>query len=249
MMLPMELPVIAFVIVVVLVAATAQTLVGFGFALVAVPFFVVTLDVKDAIVVTTLLGMVNSGMLGWQSRSHVPWPTVLWMLIGSLVGMPIGLAVLILAPEDALRIAVGVSTIVMAGVLASGVEFGSASISSELGVGLVSGILNTSTSMNGPPVVLYLQSLHQPPRAFRAALAVFFLTVSAMSLVAFFVTGVVTAYAVGLAALALPAVAAGSVAGHALFGRTKPALFRRLVFALLILAACSAIVSAVARLA
>jgi hypothetical protein len=245
----MELAVVAFVIAIVLVAATAQTLVGFGFALIAVPFLVVMLNVRDAIVVTTLLSLVNTTIIAAQARNDVPWRTVLWMLAGSLAGMPIGLAVLLFAPEDALRLAVGASTLVMAAALASGLRFGSSSVASELGVGFVSGVLNTSTSMNGPPVVLYLQSLGYPPQAFRAGLAVFFVSVSVLTVAAFVATGVVSMNALALAASALPAVVAGSVAGHALLRRTQPELFRRLVFALLIAAALSAVGSAAVRLA
>jgi uncharacterized membrane protein YfcA len=242
------IPVVAFVVAVILVAATAQTLVGFGFALISMPFLVVILDVQDAIVLTSLLSLTNTGIVAQQARRHVPWRTVSWMLAGSLAGMPIGLAVLLLAPEDALRLAVGVSTIVLAAALGTGLRFGSASAGSELGVGFLSGVLNTSTSMNGPPVVLYLQSLRRPPDEFRAALAAFFFIVSALTLAAFVVTGVITAHAVALAGAGLPSVFLGSVIGHALLRRTHPELFRRLVFALLFAAAISAIVSVLVRL-
>lgn len=238
-----------FVVLVVAVAATAQTLVGFGFALIAVPFFVAVLDVKDTVVITTLLGLTNNAIVARTAWTHVPWRTVAWMFAGSLAGMPFGLAVLLFAPEDALRLGVGVVTIVMAAALASGLRFGSGSVASELGVGVVSGMLNTSTSMNGPPVVIYLQGLGHPPEEFRAGLAVFFFSVSAVTLAAFAATGVVSMPALGLAAAALPAVAVGSVAGHALLRRTHPALFRRLVFALLTAAALSAVASSLARMA
>ena len=48
----------AFVVLVVAVAATAQTLVGFGFALIAVPLFVAVLDVRNRAGVEQL-GMVT----------------------------------------------------------------------------------------------------------------------------------------------------------------------------------------------
>jgi uncharacterized membrane protein YfcA len=47
----------------------------------------------------------------------------------------------------------------------------------------------------------------------------------------------------------LPAVFAGSFAGHALLTRVDPVLFRRLVFALLVAAALSAVGSSLARMA
>ena len=52
----MEIGIVLFVVAVVLTATTAQTVAGFGFALVAVPFFVAVLDVRDAVVLTTCSG-------------------------------------------------------------------------------------------------------------------------------------------------------------------------------------------------
>ena len=57
-----------------------------------------------------------------------------------------------------------------------------------------------------------------------------------------------TGEALALSAAGLPAVGAGSVLGHALLRRVEPALFRRLVFALLAVSALSAVASSLARL-
>ena len=244
----MDWALVAFVVAVVLVASTAQTLVGFGFALVSVPVFVTVLDVKDTVVLATLLGLLNSAIVARHAWHHVPWRTVSWMFAGSLAGMPFGLVVLLFAPEDALRFGVGLTTIVMAAALASGIQLGSSSIGRELGVGVVSGVLNTSTSMNGPPVVLYMQGLGYPTQTFRGGLGVFFTAVGILTFFAFLATGVVTWLAVGLAAAAVPAVFAGSLAGHALLSRVEAAPFRRLVFAMLIAAALSAVGSSLARI-
>jgi len=244
----MDWALVGFVVLVVLVASTAQTLVGFGFALIAVPLFVAVLDVRDAVAVTALLALPNSALVARHAWRHVPWRTVSWIFAGSLAGMPVGLAVLLFAPEDALRLAVGASTIVMTVALASGLEFGNGGLGSELGVGLVSGVLNTSTSMNGPPVVLYLQGIGHPPQSFRGGLSVFFVATGVISLAAFAATGIVSWLAVGLAVAAAPGVVAGSFAGHALLKRVEPALFRRLVFGLLVAAALSAVGSSLARM-
>lgn len=244
----MEIGIILFVVAVVLTATTAQTVAGFGFALVAVPFFVAVLPVRDAVVLTTLLGLLNNIIVTGTAWRHVPWGAVGPMLLGALAGMPLGLAVLLFAPEDALRLGVGISTLVMAAALASGLRFSDRSLASELGVGLLSGVLNTSTSMNGPPVVLYLQGREHAPHEFRGALAVFFFACSTVTLAAFFATRIVTAEALALSAVALPAVAVGSLIGHALVRRVEPAMFRRLVFVLLAVSALSAVASSLARL-
>ncbi|HLB22528.1 MAG TPA: sulfite exporter TauE/SafE family protein [Dehalococcoidia bacterium] len=242
----MDAPTVTFVVAVVLVAATAQALAGFGFALIAVPLLVTVLDVRDAVVVVTLLGIINSGIIAATSWRRVPWATVFPMLLGAVAGMPVGLLVLLLAPAEAVRLLVGVTTIVMAVALLRGLRFGSRHLPGELAVGAVSGVLNTSTGTNGPPIVLYLQGREHPPDEFRGALGVFFVTCNVITLGSFFAARVVSVDAGVLFAAASPAIVAGSLAGHVLVRRVQPHTFRSLVFALLFVSAASAVMSAVA---
>lgn len=241
----MDLGIAAFVVVVILVAATAQAVAGFGFALIAVPLLVVVLDVRDAVVVTTLLGVVNSGILAVTGRRHVPWATVLPMLAGAMAGMPVGLAVLLLAPADAIRLLVGAVTTLMALALLRGMRFGARSLRSELAVGAISGALNTSTGTNGPPIVLYLQGRAHTPAEFRGALGVFFAACNVVTLGSFLAARVVSLEATALFLAALPAIAVGSYGGHWLTHRVQPEAFRRIVFALLFASALAAVGSAI----
>ncbi len=244
----MDAQLLVFVIAVMLLASTAQTVAGFGMALVAVPFLVTVLDVRDVVVVTSLLSLVNSSLIARSAWTHVPWRTVTTMLAGAYAGMPIGLAILLFAPADALRLGVGVTTIVMAGAMAFGLRYGARGTRIELLAGATAGVLGTSTSLNGPPVVLYLQDRNLPPAQFRGALGTFFVGAGVVSLTAYAITGVIESRSVALAAAALPAVFAGNVLGHALLGRLSDAVFRRVVLALLVVAAGAAVVSALIRI-
>jgi hypothetical protein len=136
----------------------------------------------------------------------------------------------------------------MAAALVAGVRFERRSVAGEVGVGLVSGLLNTSVGVNGPPIVLYLQGRDHAPGEFRGALAVFFFVCNAITLAGFFATGIVSREALALWAVALPAVATGSLLGHVLMRRVEPALFRRLVFVLLSASAFSAVASSLVRM-
>jgi uncharacterized membrane protein YfcA len=115
---------------------------------------------------------------------------------------------------------------------------------SELFTGVVAGVLKTSTSISGPPVVLYLQGRGSPPEQFRAALVMFFLLGYLVSVGTFFGAGLVTRHAVGLAATALPAVYIGIWSVDRLLRFVDPLPFRRLVLVLLVATALSGIGSA-----
>lgn len=239
---------VAYVVLVVMVAVGAQAVVGFGFALIAMPLLVLVLDVRVALVLATLISLANTSAMAYTHRRHVPWPTVGPMLAGAAAGMPFGLAMLLLAPADVIRLLVGLSTVVMSLALLVGVRFRSRSTASELGVGALSGALNTSTGINGPPVVLYLQGREHPPPEFRGGMAAFFVGSSVLALVSYAIAGVISREALVLFAVSLPGVAVASWAGHLLGERVDPVLFRRLVFGLLFTLAAFAMASAIVGL-
>jgi|FLYL01.1.fsa_nt_gi uncharacterized membrane protein YfcA len=231
-----------------LLASVAQGFTGFGFALTAMPFFLLVLDVQDAVVVSTLAATTSLVLVATRVWREVPWPVVLRLLAGSVIGMPLGLAVLLFAPGEALRAAVGLVVVVMAGALAFGLRIESEGLRSDLAVGTASGVLRTSTSLAGPPVVLYLQGRGFEPPAFRAALVLFFLIGNVISLGAFGATGVVSGDAVLVSLASVPAVYAGSLLGDRLLRRIDAVLFRRLVLLLLVATALAATGSALQRM-
>jgi uncharacterized membrane protein YfcA len=245
----MDPAVVAFVVAVLLVAGIAQTVAGFGMALLSVPFLVILLDVRDAVVIVAIASLLNTALIARGVWRDIPARMVGVMLAGSFAGMPLGLVVLLLAPQDALRLAVGAAAIVMAAATAFGLRYGGRDATGELLAGAISGALNTSSGMNGPPIVLYLQARGLPPSRFRGALASFFFLSGAATLTTFAFTGVITSEALALGAVCLPGVLAGNWTGHRLLGRVSDVTFRRLVLALLIVTALSAIATSIVRLA
>jgi len=238
----------AFVFAVVLVAGTAQTVTGFGFALVAVPFFILVLEPQEVVVLTATVALANAAIVTRGAWEHVPWRTVGVMVAGSLFGMPVGLIVLLFAPDEALRMAVAVMAIVLAAALAAGVSFGQHGRPGEAAAGAVSGVLTTSTGMNGPPIVLYLADQRLPPHAFRGTLSSYFLMGNVLSLTTFAIAGVLSWTPIVLALAALPALIPATLLGHAMLGRLRQDVFRYVVLAMLIVTALFGIATTLVRL-
>jgi uncharacterized membrane protein YfcA len=86
---------VAAVLGVVLIASAVQSLLGFGFALVAVPLLMGTLGVRDGVVLVTLGGIVNTVLVAHHAREDVPVCRVAGLLAGCLAGLPVGLAALL----------------------------------------------------------------------------------------------------------------------------------------------------------
>ena len=225
----------------------AQTVAGFGFALIAVPFFVTVLSVQESVGIVAVLSFANVTTVARGLRGHVPWPIVRYLLVGSLCGMPFGLALLLGVSGDVLRVGVGLVSILMATVIGAGFRVAASGSGRTAAVGFTSGILCTSIAMNGPPVVLYLQALRFPPDVFRAALSTFFLLNSLVSLSVFVATGVISWGTLGPVALGLPALFLGHWLGLQLLPRFRPETFRRFVLLLLVVSASTSIVDGLVR--
>ncbi len=230
-----------------LLAATAQTVAGFGFALIAVPLFVLVLDVPGAVGTAALLSFVNVVNVARTVRSHAPWDIVRPVLVGSLCGMPLGLALLLGVSSDALRIAVGSVSILMAAAIGLGFTIAAPGRLGAASVGLVSGVLSTSIAINGPPVVLYLQALRTTPEVFRAAISTFFTLNGVVTLSLFVGSGVIDGDTVSVSLPALPALLLGNWLGHQILPRFRPVTFHRFVLLLLVLSAGISLVEALFR--
>jgi uncharacterized membrane protein YfcA len=141
-----------------------------------------------------------------------------------------------------------VTSIVCAAAFAAGFAPRASGRLAEVLTGGLAGVLSTSTGMNGPPIVLWLQQRGLAPESFRGALAGFFLVSGTVSLAAFLATGVVTRPALLLSAVTLPAVLVGHRIGARLASRIPAERFRRLVLALLALTAAVATAMSLVRL-
>jgi uncharacterized membrane protein YfcA len=110
--------------------------------------------------------------------------------------------------------------------------------------GVLSGVLRASTSMGGPPAVLYLLGREREMEEFRSTLLAFFLPSSLLAAIGLAIAGRVTPEVLGISGVALPALALGLLAGVWLRARVNEALFRTLVLLVLVLTSIGVIVSA-----
>jgi uncharacterized protein len=162
-----------------------------------------------------------------------------------VAGMPLGLVVLVAVPETTLRLVIAVAVLVSVMVVWRGASIRGTGRRYDVGAGFLSGVLNTSVSTNGPPLVLVLQARRLPPDAFRATLASVFLASNVVAVTLVLVAGRVTADIVRTSLVALPAMLAGWVAGVRLAPRLHPERFRGMVLGLLVVSAVIAALSVV----
>jgi uncharacterized membrane protein YfcA len=241
-----DLTTLAAVMALAATAALIQALSGFGFSLFIVPFLALLIGPKDTVVLANLLSTFSNSVQATILRQSANRRTAGVLTLGSLVGMPFGLLILLTVDATALKLCIAGAVLFFTLLLMRGVEFHRAGRIGDAIAGVTSGVLNTSTSMSGPPVVLYLQGRGMPPLEFRATICTFFLVTSAVAVGLLLATGTVKPYLFFAFAVSLPAVFFGQRLGNRLFHRVNAILFRRMVYAILLLSGGVAILGALA---
>jgi len=233
---------------IVVLAATAafiQGLSGFGFSLFIVPFLALLIGPKDTVLLANFLSVFSTGLQSRTLRASVDRRTALVLMAGSMIGMPIGLAVLLAVDATVLQIAIAVMVILSTVLIMRGLRVHAAGTFGDLASGITSGVLNTSTSMSGPPVVLYLQGKGLDPLTFRATTAAFFFVTSSVAVVLLLATGAWKGYVFVAFLLCLPTIVLAQKVANRLFSRVNVVMFRRMVYAILLISGAVAIVGAV----
>jgi uncharacterized membrane protein YfcA len=238
--------VIAGAVGIAFLAAGTQSLTGFGFALVMVPLLSLIWDVKLAVVTSTLLSTAATVPLTVEVRRRIrPWKVVP-LLLGSLLGIPAGIVILDRIDPEALKILVAAVVIAASLIVyfAPRVKLGGSGVGTPLLAGVLSGILRTSTSMGGPPAVLYMLSREREIEEFRSTLLAFFLPSSLLAVAGLAIAGRVTPEVLGTSAVALPPLAVGLLVGAWLRLRVQQEVFRTVVLAVLVSTSIGVIISA-----
>ena len=235
---------VAGVILVVIFAAFVSKLSGFGFGLIVVPLMSLFMAPRDAVIISTLLGLVTTLNQAWVERHHADLPVVRRLFLSACVGMPLGLLVFVLVPERVLRVVLGVTVVAAAFVLGRGFRMNGASRRAELALGFTSGVLNTSVSTNGPPLVFLLHARGYAPEAFRGTISRVFLYSNLVSVSLFLWAGKVEGPAALTSLVAVPFVFLMQWAGAKAQPHLHGERFRILVLSLLFLSGISAVLAA-----
>ena len=220
---------------------------GFGFALTMAPLLTLAWDVKHAVAATIVLSLMTVAPNLLQVRAHVIPGRVLILLLGFAIGMPVGLLLFERLDSGSLKVLVAVTVIVASVITYATPSFRITGNARTLGLaaGAASGALGPSTSMNGPPVVLYLLGLDPGIERFRGTILAYFFPAGVLTVTAFAIAGRLTGDVLLVVAAAFPALVLGTLWGAWLRRRLDPERFRALVLAVLVLSSVAVILSVV----
>lgn len=204
---------------------------GFGFALVTTPVLLWVLPPPLIVLTNLAMSVVLRVPLIWSDRRHVVGRQAVLLGVGGLIGLPLGVVLLSRVDGNALTTVTHALIILLSATYLVSADrmprLADRAGLARLLVGIGSGALNTSISVSGPPLVLWLLNQRLSGRAFRATMSVLGLGMNLLGVVLLIRSGTAEPAWLALSAAALPAAALGALLGHVVLKRLSQAVFVR----------------------
>lgn len=233
----------------VLIAALLRGFTGFGFALTAVPLLGLFMPPSESVPVAASLQLVI-GLTDFRRASRdCDWPSLRWLIVGGIVGAPVGAVVLGLVSPAISRVLIAAITFGAVVMLNAGFRLATVPSRAQTSVvGVVAGLFNGLAAMPGPPIVAYYTSGPFRRIAARASMMVFFLVSSISALVSIGLIGLIDLRTLILTMLGIPIMLCGTWLGDIGFRRASDTLHRRVSIVSLALVALGSAVKGVSEL-
>lgn len=223
---------------IILLASFVQGFSGFGFALVSIPLLAFFLDIKTAIPLGALCGLLINLLLYSQLHPHINFKEIKNLLIGAVAGIPFGVLFLSQADPALIKIILGIIIILFV-LLSSFSIIPRHRINLNWGYlfGIFSGLLGGALNTNGPPVLIYFFLQGWDKTKQKASTTGFFIITSIMIVGSHLITGITGGALLIRFVYLVPFVVAGFAIGNVLFAKISTVFFNRFILALLLLVA------------
>ncbi|MBU8878124.1 sulfite exporter TauE/SafE family protein [Bacillus sp. FJAT-29790] len=219
--------------IIILIASILQTSTGFGFSILATPFLLLLFNPQDAIQINLILTLITSVVFIAKIRKDIDFDLLKNFVVGSVLGLPAGIAIFLTLRLDLLKIGLGILLLILTFLLIKNFRVKQTKTRDIL-VGGCSGILTSSIGMSGPPILLYFSGTDTNKEKLRATTLAYNMFIYLISLLAQTFTAGTTATTWIFSAIALPFVLLGLYLGQLLFLRIDQKTFRIFTYVILI---------------
>jgi len=226
---------LVYLVVIMLLAGFIQGFSGFGSVLLSLPLLALFLDVKTAIPLVALMGVILTVFLLIPLWKDLEWPRIWPLLLGALPGVPIG--IFLLKSLNSRFILTFLGLILVCYSLYS-LLFKVAG--RELNIhwayfsGFLGGCFGGAFSAAGPPVIVYVSIQSWRKELIKSTLQGFFLVSGLMVIIGQTFTGLITPRVLKLFLYSLAPLALGTYTGHFFFGKIQEETYRRVILMLLL---------------
>jgi uncharacterized protein len=227
------------------VGIAMQSAVGFGAGLLGSPLLLLFLQPAQVVGLWLVVGLLVGPLILSEPGQHgrIQWREAGGLFAAAAIGLPLGVVVLGLLGRHSMQVVVGVLVIVT--LVVQRLYPARTGAASGALAGAAAGVLTTATSLNGPPLVLWLRGRRHAPDVFRATMTVLFLGMSVVGL-ALLLAAHDPDLSPGMVAAGLVGAAAGWALGLFVFRRLHPADHRKAVTGLLVATAALSLTAGLA---
>jgi len=215
------------------VATLVRSAFGFGEALVAVPLLAFCLPLRVAAPLAVLVSITIAAIVVVQDWRHIHLRSAGWLVLSTLLGIPLGLLLLTRSPEFMVKAALGILILLFALFCLTGslrFRLHHESRPWLLTCGFFAGILGGAYGMNGPPLVIYGSLRQWTAQHFRATLQAYFLPASVLGMCGYLSAGLWTPVVTHDYLLSLPVTIPAVFLGRAINHRLSAAAFSRYIY-------------------
>jgi uncharacterized membrane protein YfcA len=223
------------------VAGLARGFSGFGSALIFMPLASAVIGAQVASPLMLIVEMIAAAGLVPRAARIANRREVMLMVIGSLIGVPLGTLFLLHADPLAVRWLIVALIVPLLTLMMAGWRYPRPPTAAATAiVGALAGFFGGVAQVGGPPIVLYWLRDATTAAIIRASIILYFAISDFLILASYLFGGLFTLRVIGLALLTGPVFGAGLWIGAHMFGLASEATFRRVCYVLI---AVSALIS------
>jgi len=224
--------IILIVILVAMLGSFVQASSGFGYAVICMALLPLVIPFRSAVVVEIFTAFVLVLFVSIKLRKHINFKLIIWPVVSAIVVSNLGIFTLMVSSERILRVALGVSLIILCIYF---VFWGEKirlkpTILTGLAAGAISGFFGGLLGIGGPPMAAYLLAATDDKLEYNATLQCFFVITGIYIMGTHMFLGNVNLQEARLGAAALLGLGVGLFVGIKVFNRLSISQIRKFVY-------------------
>ena len=253
-------------------ASFSQSVTGVGFVMIATPFLLSVLNVKDTVLIALSTSLISQIIVVYRHWRVIHPQMFLNFVLGSALGAPIGLYLFSLASLTTLKLILGVSLFTISSfsvyktcrswnVMDASTTYRISpeaplpwtkevllqGVSNRAGklqlfVGTIAGFFGSSIGMPGIPLTVYYSAANVDKDVARSTTLSFFIVLISATLAANYGAGAISARVYDMFPLLIPALLVGMAAGNKVFPHLPQRWFQLILNSTILYSACKILI-------
>ncbi|XMB85595.1 sulfite exporter TauE/SafE family protein [Mycoplasmatota bacterium WC44] len=218
------------IFLIIFIGALIQGMTSFGSSLFALPLLLYFLDVKEIVPLLATYNLFMNTLIFRKIGKDANLKSISPLLITAIIFTLVGAFALKGLDTKYIKITIGIMMLITSTTSLFGLKvLFKKPEKLFIPVGMVSGLLNGSTGMSGPPVLLFLSNQNVEKNVFRSTLTSYFLVLNVISITTYAFTKIYNNDVLKLVVLYLPALISGTLIGIKLGNKINEKLFKKIV--------------------